>query len=232
MTTKAAPARIRVMIVDDHPLVRSAVRQGLSVPGLDVVGEAANAEDALALAPQLRPDVLLLDIELPGMDGVALVRELAPRLPDTRIVMLTASREDRQVLEAMRFGAVGYLTKDLSVDGLARAVRAAYDGELAMSHRTAARLVQRLVESSRPGAAVASPADPALATLTARETEVLARLAEGLTDHETAEALTLSPRTVEMHVSSILRKLGARNRAEAARRYRSAGPGSAPAGAS
>ena len=208
------------MIVDDHPLVRSAVRQALSGPGLEVVGEAASAEDALELAPKLRPDVLLLDIELPGMDGVAVVRELAPRLPDTRIVMLTASREDRHVLEAMRFGAVGYLTKDLSVDALARAVRAAWEGELVMGHRTAARLVQHLVDTSRSGAGVASPEDPALATLTAREREVLARLAEGLTDHEIAEALTLSPRTVEMHVSSILRKLGARNRAEAARRYR------------
>lgn len=211
------------MIVDDHPLVRSAVRQALGVPGIEVVGEAASAEEALELAPQLRPDVLLLDIELPGMDGVGLVRELAPRLSGTRIVMLTASHEDRHVLEAMRFGAVGYLTKDLSVDGLARAVRAAYEGELAMSHRTAAHLVQRLVEISRPGAAVPGPADPALDTLTPRECEVLQRLAEGLTDHEIAEALTLSPRTVEMHVSSILRKLGARNRAEAARRYRVGG---------
>jgi DNA-binding NarL/FixJ family response regulator len=216
------------MIVDDHPLVRSAVRQALSVPGLEVVGEAGSAEDALELAPQLRPDVLLLDIELPGMDGVALVRELAPRLPDTRIVMLTASREDHHVLEAMRVGAVGYLTKDLSVDGLARAVRAAHDGELAMSHKTAARLVQRLVETGRSGAAPANPRDPALDTLTPREAEVLARLAEGLTDHEIAEVLTLSPRTVEMHVSSILRKLGARNRAEAARRYRVGGRGPAP----
>jgi len=220
MTTKAARPRLRIMIVDDHPLVRSAVRQALSGPGLEVVGEAASAEDALELAPKLRPDVLLLDIELPGMDGVAVVRELAPRLPDTRIVMLTASREDRHVLEAMRFGAVGYLTKDLSVDALARAVRAAWEGELAMGHRTAARLVQHLVDTSRSGAGLAGPADPALGTLTARECEVLQRLAEGLTDHEIAEALTLSPRTVEMHVSSILRKLGARNRAEAARRYR------------
>lgn len=223
MTTTPAPARIRVMIVDDHPLVRSAVRQALSVPDLAVVGEAASAEEALELAPRVRPDVLLVDIELPGMDGVGLVRELAARLPDTRMVMLTASRGDRHILEAMRFGAVGYLTKDLSVDGLARAVRAAWEGELAMSHKTAARLVQRLVETSRLGPALTSPADPALATLTARECEVLQRLAQGLTDHEIAEALTLSPRTVEMHVSSILHKFGARNRAEAARRYRVAG---------
>jgi DNA-binding NarL/FixJ family response regulator len=223
MTTTAARARIRVMIVDDHPLVRSAVRQALSTSDLAVVAEAGSAEEALELAPQVRPDVLLLDIELPGMDGVGLVRELAPRLPETRILMLTASREDRHLLDAMRFGAVGYLTKDLSVEGLARAVRAAYEGELAMSHRTAARLVKRLVETSRSGAAAANPADPALGALTAREAEVLQRLAKGLTDHEIAQALTLSPRTVEMHVSSILRKLGARNRAEAARRYRAAG---------
>ena len=188
----------------------------------------AFADGRLVCRWQLRPDVLLVDIELPGMDGVGLVRELAPRLPDTRIVMLTASREDRHVLEAMRFGAVGYLTKDLSVDGLARAVRAAYEGELAMSHKTAARLVHRFVETARSGPAAANPGDPALTTLTARECEVLARLAEGLTDHEIAEALTLSPRTVEMHVSSILRKLGARNRAEAARRYRAAGSGPGP----
>lgn len=223
MTANAGRPSIRVMIVDDHPLVRSAVRQSLSAPDLAVVAEAGSAEEALALAPNVRPDVLLVDIELPGMDGVALVRELAPRLPDTRIVMLTASREDRHLLDAIRFGAVGYLTKDLSVDGLARAVRSAYEGELAMSHRTAARLVQRLVATARSAPDPSNGADPALATLTPREAEVLRRLADGLTDHEIAEALTLSPRTVEMHVSSILHKLGARNRAEAARRYRAAG---------
>ncbi len=223
MTTNAPRARVRVMIVDDHPLLRSAVHQALTAADLEVVGEAASAEDALELAPRLRPDVLLVDIELPGMDGVALVRELAPRLPATRIVMLTASHEDRHVLDAMRFGAAGYLSKDLSMEGLARAVRAAWEGELAMSRLTAARLVDRLVEAARSGAPVPPGADPALATLTPREAEVLGRLAEGLTDHEIAQALTLSPRTVEMHVSSVLHKLGARNRAEAARRYRAAG---------
>ena len=211
------------MVVDDHPLVRGAVRQALDTADMEVVAEAKSAEEALELAPQVRPDVLLVDIELPGMDGVALVRELAPRLPDTRIVMLTASREDRHLLDAMRFGADGYLTKDLSMDGLARAVRAAWEGELAMSRRSAARLVDRLVESARSGAAGPAGDDPELAALTPRERDVLGRLADGLTDHEIADALTLSPRTVEMHVSSILHKLGARNRAEAARRYRAAG---------
>lgn len=214
---------IRVMVVDDHPLVRSAVRQALVAPDLSTVAEAATAEEALVLAPHIRPDVLLVDIDLPGMDGVELVRELAPRLPDTRIVVLTASRDERRLLEVMRCGAVGYLTKDLPVDGLVRGVRSAFAGELAMSRRTAARVLQQLVELSRSGKAMADPADPALATLTRREYEVLRRLVDGLTDHEIAEALTLSPRTVEAHVSSILHKLGARNRAEAARRYRAAG---------
>jgi DNA-binding NarL/FixJ family response regulator len=223
--TTPGRARIRVVVVDDHPLVRSAVRQALTAADLAVVGEATSAEEALELAPQVRPDVLLVDIDLPGMDGVALVRELAPRLPQTRILMLTASRDDRHLLDAMRFGAAGYLTKDLSMDGLARAVRAACEGELAMSHRTAARLIQRLVETSRGGAAGEYPTDPALGALTAREREVVRLLADGLTDHEIAEALTLSPRTVEMHVSNILHKLGARNRAEAARRYRAASRG-------
>jgi DNA-binding NarL/FixJ family response regulator len=207
------------MLVDDHALVRVAVRQALSAPDVELVAEAATAEEALALAPQVRPDVLLVDIGLPGMDGVELVRELAPRLPETRIVMLTVSSAEHDLLAAMRYGAVGYLTKDVSPEALLRAVRSAYDGELAMPRRMAARLVRRLEETSRPAAA-STPTDPALATLTAREAEVLRFLAEGRTDREIAEALTISPRTVTTHVASILRKLGTRRRAEAAQRYR------------
>jgi DNA-binding NarL/FixJ family response regulator len=223
MNVARGPRPIRVMIVDDHPLLRAAVRQALAAPDLDVVDEAASAEEALVLALRLRPDVLLVDIGLPGLNGIELVRELAPRLPDTRIVMLTAAHDDRNVVDAVRSGAVGFLTKDLSLDGLARGVRSAYAGELVMSRQAGARLVRRLVESSRSASAAASPDDPSLGTLTPREGEVLRRLSDGLTDHEIAEALSLSPRTVEKHVSSILHKLGARNRAEAARRYRAAG---------
>ena len=217
MTAAARPGPVRVMLVDDHALVRAAVRQALDAPDIELVAEAASAEEALVLAPQVRPDVLLVDITLPGMDGGALVRELAPRLPQTRIVMLTVSSVEHDVLDAMRYGAVGYLTKDVSPDGLLRAVRSAYDGELAMPRRMAARLVQRLEETSHP-ATLAS--DPALATLTGREAEVLRFLAEGRTDREIADALTISPRTVTTHVASILHKLGATRRAEAARRYR------------
>jgi DNA-binding NarL/FixJ family response regulator len=204
------------MVVDDHALVRAAVRQALSTPDVELVAEAGTAEEALELAPRMRPDVLLVDIDLPGMDGVSLVRELAPRLPGTRIVMLTVSSADHHLLDATRFGACGYLTKDLSPDALLRAVRSASDGELAMPRRMAARLIHRLVETSRRST---TTDDPALASLSARELEVLRLLTQGLTDREIAGALTVSPRTVETHVSSVLHKLGARNRAEAASRY-------------
>jgi DNA-binding NarL/FixJ family response regulator len=215
--TVARPACLRVMLVDDHALLRTAVRHAITAPDVEMVAEAATAEEALQLAPRVRPDVLLVDIDLPGMDGVSLVRELAPRLPDTRIVMLTVSSADRHLVDAMRFGAHGYLTKDVAPDALLRAVRSVYDGELAMPRRMAARLVHRLVETSR---GASSGPESVLESLTAREAEVLRLLADGLTDREIAESLTISPRTVETHVSAILHKLGARNRADAARRYR------------
>ncbi len=208
--------RLRVMLVDDHALVRAAVRQAICGPDVEMVADAATAEEALVLAPAMRPDVLLVDIDLPGMDGIRLVRELAPRLPDTRIVMLTVSKDDRHLVEAIRSGAAGYLTKDLAPEALLRAVRSAFEGELAMPRRFAARLVHHLAEAARrPG-----EADSELATLSAREAEVLRLLAEGLTDREISETLTISVRTVETHVSRILHKLQARNRADAARRYR------------
>ncbi|HYL39760.1 MAG TPA: response regulator transcription factor [Candidatus Binatus sp.] len=219
-TARRSPA-IRVMLVDDHALLRSAVRQALTDSGLEMVGEVATAEEALRIAPEVMPDVLLVDIDLPGMDGVRLVRELAPRLPETRIVMLTVSTSDHDLLAAMRYGAKGFLTKDLSPDALVRAVRSAHDGELAMPRRLAARLVDRLFEGPARGGRGID--DEALASLSAREREVLGLLAAGLTDRQIGEALVISPRTVETHVGSILHKLGARNRGAAALLHRDAG---------
>jgi two-component system response regulator DevR len=212
-----AEPSLRVLLVDDHPLVRSAIRQALTAPDIDIVGEASSAEEAMQVAPMLRPDLLLLDIDLPGLSGLDVVRELSPRLPDTRIVMLTASGDRRDLLAAMRHGAAGYLTKDLSGEALLRAVRGLRRGDLPMSRVHAAAVVEHMARGSQ----AADPDDNTIdRLLSSRELEVLRLLSEGLTDRAIADALAISPRTVESHVSSLLRKLGVRNRAEAARRYR------------
>ena len=214
----ATDAPLRVLLVDDHALVRSAIRQALQAPDIEVVGEAGTAEEALAVAPSLRPDIMLLDIDLPGLNGIEAVRELAPRLPATRIVMLTVSTDRRDLLDAVRHGAAGYLTKDLSGDALLRAVRGIRHGDLPMSRGHAAAVLEHLARGPR---APAEGRDDVRQLLSARESEVLRLLSEGMTDREIAGALTISPRTVESHVSNVLRKLGVRNRAEAAQRYRS-----------
>src|SRR6187551_2427150 len=163
--------KLRVMLVDDHALVRSAVRQALTAPDVEFVGEAANAAEAMAIAPVLRPDVLLLDIDLPGMNGIQLVQELAPRLPHTKIVMLTVSASERDLLEAVARGAAGYLTKDLSPEALLRSQR----GKLAMSRRFAARALQYFADAARRGRQV-SGQEGELMALSPRENDVLAML--------------------------------------------------------
>jgi DNA-binding NarL/FixJ family response regulator len=211
MSLEAEAGTLRVMLVEDHPLVRAAIRQTLNVPGIEVVAEAWSAESALDAIREQRPDVMLVDIDLPGMNGVQLVREVAPRLPDCKIVMLTASGRTDDVVAAIRSGAAGYLTKDLTADALVRSVRGIPKGDLPMPRRLAAELVSRLVRPS-------GRTEPA--GLSEREMEVLRLVAEGLTDREVGEALGISPRTVGRHVGNILDKLGVRNRAEAARHYR------------
>jgi DNA-binding NarL/FixJ family response regulator len=208
-------APFRVMIVDDHGFVRSAIRQALTANDVEVVAEAGTAEEALRVATVVRPDLLLLDIDLPGMSGLRLLRELRPRLPEARFVMLTVSTDQGSVLEAVRLGAVGYMTKDIDADALLRTVRGVRDGDLAMPRRLAARTIRDLVDAIARGDRDAT----GLEALSAREAEILRLLADGMTDREIGEALTISTRTVETHVSNVLRKLDARNRAEAAKRY-------------
>lgn len=220
-TTGSTVAPLRVMLVDDHALVRAAVRQAIDGGDVELVAEAASAEDAFALALSVRPDVLLLDIDLPGMSGLQMVEELAPRLPETRIVMLTVSDSERDMLEAIGRGAAGYLTKDLSPEALKRALRGTQRGELAMSRRFAARAVRHFADLARRSRVATSGGN--LDGLSPREIDVLRMLAEGLTDREIAEALIISTRTVETHVSNVLHKLNVRNRAEAAQRYRASG---------
>jgi len=215
MTSEVLVAPIRVMIVEDHALVRSAVRQAISGGDIDVVAEASTAEEALRLALDARPDVMLVDIDLPGMSGLHLVRELAPQLPATKLVMLTVSSARRDLIDAVKLGAAGYLTKDLSPDALVRSIRGAHQGEMPMPRRMAAEVIAHL-----RGGGGAAPAEGGLSRLTSREVDVLRLIAEGLTDRQVAGALQLSIRTVETHTSNVLHKLGARNRAEAARIYR------------
>jgi two-component system nitrate/nitrite response regulator NarL len=209
---QATTRPLRVMIVEDHALVRAAIKRTLTVPEIEVVAEAASAEHALQIVMDHRPDVLLVDIDLPGMNGVQLVRELAPRLPECKIVMLTGSADREDLVAAIRSGAAGYLTKDLPPDGLVRAILGVRDGDLPMPRRMAAELVQELLGNPASGRTESG--------LSARELEVLKLVTDGLTDREIGAALGISPRTVGRHVGSVLDKLGARNRSEAARRYR------------
>ena len=205
------------MLVDDHGVVRAAIVQALDAPDLEVVAEASTAEEAFVRALEQRPDVLLVDIDLPGASGLHLLRDLAPRLPDTRIVLLTVSTDQRDVTEAIRLGAAGYLTKDMNPDALLRAVRGVLQGDLAMPRRLAATTMRELADAARrrPGEGRTEGGS----ALTLREDEILRMLADGLTDREIGEALSISTRTVESHVGNILRKLNARNRADAARKY-------------
>jgi len=205
----------RVMIVDDHALVREAVRRALEGTGIEIVAEASSAEAAIEGAAQARPDLILLDIDLPAASGLDAIVELRRRTPEARIVMLTISSDDDDVAEAVRLGASGFLTKDMSSEALSRAVRGALDGDLAMPRRMAQRLIDRL-----GGAPAAARPKLVAEVLTARELEILRLMSEGMTAREIGQALVLSSRTVEGHVGKILRKLGARNRVEAVQQYR------------
>jgi DNA-binding NarL/FixJ family response regulator len=204
---------LRVMVVDDHALVRAAIRQAISSPGIEVVAEAATAAAALETAPEVRPDVLLLDLGLPDRNGLQVLRELRERLPSTQVVVLTISGSPRDVHEAVRSGAAGYLTKDLDPAALFRAIDGIRHGQLAMSRTIATEAIRELrADCVRANHA---PGDG----LTLREEEVLRLMADGLTDRQIAARLGVSRRTAEAHVGHILHKLGARNRAQAVSRH-------------
>jgi DNA-binding NarL/FixJ family response regulator len=219
--TASMPGRPKttVMLIEDHALVRTAVRQAISTADIEVVAETSTAEAAIEPALELRPDIILLDIDLPGMSGLQFLREVAPRLPATKIIMLTVSAAHRDLVEAVRFGAAGYLTKDLTPEALLRSVKGARDGDLPMPRRLAAEVMATLARGSRPAFGESSD----LPRLTDRETEILRMISDGLTDREAAAALKISIRTVETHVSNVLHKLGVRSRADAARMYRERG---------
>ena len=207
---------IRVVMADDHARMRSRVRAALEAGGCVVVGEGASAEEAVALAMTHRPDVSLLDIHMPG-NGITAAREITRSLPGTAVVMLTASAEDADLFDALRAGASGYLLKDTDPTLLVDELRGALAGEAAMSRR----LVGRIMEEFR------SPATPrfvrrsrASAKLSAREWEVMELLGEGLSTDDVAQRLFVSPTTVRVHVSGVLRKLRVKDRESAFRLLR------------
>ena len=199
---------IRVMIVDDHALVRTGLGAFLQVyDDLALVAEAESGEEALRLCGQLQPDVILMDLVLPGIDGAAATRSIRERWPGTQVVALTSFKDQDWVERALRAGAVGYLLKNVSADELALAVRSAHAGRATLAPEATQALVR----------AVQSGGDPARpdADLTPREREVLALLVEGLSNPEIAARLSVSRSTAAGHVSNILGKLGVSNRAEA-----------------
>jgi DNA-binding NarL/FixJ family response regulator len=199
---------IRVLIVDDHAVVREGLRTFLELQdGIAVCGEAADGEQAVMQAEALRPDVVLMDLVMPRLDGVGAMRELRRRLPGTRVIVLTSFAEDERLLPAIQAGAAGYLLKNVAPPELARAVRAAHAGEALIDPVIAARLVD----------AIAQPAgEPAPERLTTREQEVLALIARGYSNKRIALELGIAEKTVKTHVGHVLAKLGVTDRTQAA----------------
>jgi DNA-binding NarL/FixJ family response regulator len=199
---------ISVLIVDDHPVVRRGLRVLLEVQdGIEVAGEAGDGAAALHLAAELAPDVILLDLKLPGRDGIAVLGELKAAGSPARVLVLTSATEPASASLAVRSGASGVVYKDVDPDALVRAIRSVHDGHLLFAPEAAGSLV-------RPGGGW-SPA-AGLDALTSREREVLAEIAKGRSNREIARALAVSEKTVKAHVSSVLAKLGVQDRTQAA----------------
>jgi DNA-binding NarL/FixJ family response regulator len=203
---------IRVVLVDDQALVRAGLRALLDhEPDIEVVGEGGDGVEALSLARELLPDVMLMDIRMPGVDGLQATKSIAAesRLAEVRIVILTTFDLDEYVFEGLRTGASGFLVKDTEPADLVRAVRAVAAGDALLSPRATRRLVEEYASRSKP-----AERSPALDLLTDREREVMAQVAAGLSNDEIAAALYISPTTAKTHVSRAMIKLNARDRAQ------------------
>ncbi|MFN8454138.1 MAG: response regulator transcription factor [Anaerolineae bacterium] len=207
--------KITVLIADDHAMVRQGLRTFLNLHNeVEVVGEAANGLEAVEQARHLRPDVILMDLVMPKLDGIEALRQIRAFSPTTQVLVLTSFTEDDKVFAAIEAGASGYLLKDVSPDDLLRAVQAAQRGESPLHPAITKKLMSQVAATaSRP-----SPAHPDdhLATLTEREVEVLRLIAQGLNNREIARQLIISEKTVKTHVSNILSKLNLADRTQAA----------------
>ena len=196
---------IRVLITDDHGVVRQGLRMYLGLdPELEVVGEAANGEEALQMARELAPDVVLMDLLMPVMDGIAATGMIRAELPEVEVIALTSVLEDVSVSGAVRAGAIGYLLKNTEAEDLGRAIKAAADGQVQLAPEAAARLMREVRAPESPEA------------LTERETEVLKLVAHGKANKQIARELSIDESTIKSHVHSILSKLNVKSRTQAA----------------
>jgi DNA-binding NarL/FixJ family response regulator len=203
---------LRVLLVDDHDLFRTGLKNLLEEQGVQVIGEAPNGQTALRLVPELVPDVVIMDLNMPGLSGVETTRHLTGIAPLARVVVLTISVEDDDVMDAVMAGACGYLLKDSSIDELLAGIRAAAAGESLISPQIASKVLQRLRSQGRSEGA----AETIRAELSDREIQVLKLIANGKDNAEIARELYISPKTVKNHISNILMKLQIDNRIQAA----------------
>jgi DNA-binding NarL/FixJ family response regulator len=203
---------LRVLVVDDHDLFRTGLRNLLEEQGVNVVGEAENGETAIRLASDLAPDVVIMDLNMPGAGGVETTRRLSSLAPLSRVVVLTISADDEDVMNAVMAGACGYLLKDSSIQELIAGIRAASEGESLISPQIAAKVLQRLRAQSKD----ADAAETIRAELSDRELQVLKLIANGNDNAQIARELFISPKTVKNHISNILMKLQIDNRIQAA----------------
>ena len=196
---------IRILIADDHSVVRQGLKMFLALdPELEVIGEAENGAEAVKLAGELHPDVVLMDLLMPVMDGITAIENIRATLPDVEVLAVTSVLEDTAVIRAIRAGAIGYMLKDTQADELCRAIKAAAAGQVQLSPEAASRLLREVRAPESPEA------------LTDRETDVLRLLARGLANKEIAQQLSIGEKTVKTHVSHILSKLGVASRTQAA----------------
>jgi DNA-binding NarL/FixJ family response regulator len=210
--TDASAEGVRVLLVDDHDLFRTGLRTLLEEQGVNVVGEASAGEEAVELVKQEVPDVVLMDLEMPGKGGVEATREIAAVAPLTRVVVLTISDQDSDVMDAVVAGACGYLLKDATIQDLLRGIQAASVGESLISPSIANKVLQRL----RAATPDARAAQTLLADLSDREVQVLKLIANGKDNAQIAGELFISAKTVKNHISNILLKLSISNRIQAA----------------
>ncbi len=202
---------MRVIVADDDPFARRMIKDSLQRAGVVIIAEAHNGYEAVELCLHYRPDVVVMDVVMPEIDGIAATRRILKEIPDQIVVMLTSTDEDDMGLLGLRAGAAGFLSKDLDIDVLPRALRGATEGEAVISRK----LGRRLVEHLRTSGSGPTGMRPVKSPLTAREWEVIDLLYEGMTTDQIAETLVLASETVRSHVKNIMKKLNARSRAEA-----------------